>query len=409
MITAEEILELPATSRVVPAARVPLQVGSNTSVSVVIPAKNVAAYIGETLASALAQAEVTEVIVVDDGSTDGTTAIVRAIRDPRLRLTTNGASGVSAARNLGAQHASGQWLLFLDADDRLRPGAVAALLAAARGAPRAVLVYGDYNTIDSEGRQIGRRDLLKGRRKPSGDVLARLAAGNFIVNGGIALARAEAFRAIGGFDVSLRYCEDWHCWCRLAAIGEFEFAPNLLLDYRLHTANTMNAAVRTPQDFFPAIARVFDDGLIMARLPAGMAAGLRKAAEVHLVTYSAMQAVRFGRYRQAFAYLGMVGRRSLKSLPRSAVRVALACFGHLARRLGVRRDLRGLIRFRLDAERGEQRAERDHHGMHRDDGRRRFQQAGRAHQRQRQPPEHLRKHPHAAPPRPARPWTAHDN
>jgi len=49
---------------------------------------------------------------------------------------------------------------------------------------------------------------------------ARLAAGNFIVNGGIALARAEAFRAIGGFDVSLRYCEDWHCWCRLAAIGE---------------------------------------------------------------------------------------------------------------------------------------------------------------------------------------------
>jgi glycosyltransferase involved in cell wall biosynthesis len=240
---------------------------------------------------------------------------------------TNDSAGVSAARNLGARCASGEWLLFLDADDRLRPGAVAALLAAARNAPRAVLVYGDYNTIDSEGRQIGRRDLLKGRRKPSGDVLARLAAGNFIVNGGIALARAEAFRAIGGFDVSLRYCEDWHCWCRLAAIGEFEFAPNLLLDYRLHTANTMNAAVRTPQDFFPAIARVFDDGLIMARLPAGMAAGLRKAAEVHLVTYSAMQAVRFGRYRQAFAYLGMVGRRSLKSLPRSAVRVALACFG----------------------------------------------------------------------------------
>ena len=85
--------------------------------------------------------------------------------------------------------------------------------------------------------------------------------------------------------------------------------------------------MRTPQDFFPAIARVFDDGLIMARLPEGMAAGLRQAAEVHLVTYSAMQAVRFGRYRHALAYLGMVGRRSLKSLPRAAVRVALACFG----------------------------------------------------------------------------------
>lgn len=327
LITAEDVLDLPVSSRVATPARLPLPVGSTTSVSAVIPAKNVAAYVGETIVSALAQGEVTEVIVVDDGSTDNTISIVRAIRDPRLRLMTNDSAGVSAARNLGARHASGEWLLFLDADDRMRPGAVAALLAAARGAPRAVLVYGDYNTIDSEGRQIGRRDLLKGRRKPSGDVLTRLAAGNFIVNGGIALARAEAFRAIGGFDTSLRYCEDWHCWCRLAAIGEFEFASKLLLDYRLHTANTMNAAIRTPQDFFPAIARVFDDGLILARLPAGTAAGLRQAAEIHLVTYSAMQAVRFGRYREAFTYLGMVGRRSLKSLPRSALRVALACFG----------------------------------------------------------------------------------
>lgn len=327
MITAEDVLELPATSRVGPVARLPLPATSVPLVSVVIPAKNVAAYIGETLASALAQSEVGEVIVVDDGSTDDTTAIVRAIRDPRLRLMTNDAAGVSAARNLGARYASGEWLLFLDADDRLRAGAAAALLTAARGAPRAVLVYGDYNTIDSEGRQIGRRGLLKGRRKPSGDVLTRLAAGNFIVNGGIALARAEAFRAIGGFDTSLRYCEDWHCWCRLAAIGEFEFAPKLLLDYRLHTANTMNAAVRTPKDFFPAIARVFDDGLILARLPGRMTAGLRLAAEIHLVTYSAMQAVRFGRYRDAFAYLAMIGQRSLKSLPRATLRVALARFG----------------------------------------------------------------------------------
>lgn len=327
MITAEDVLELPAAYRAAAAARLPLPVNSVALVSVVIPAKNAAAYVGETIASALAQGDVAEVIVVDDDSTDDTVAIVRAVRDPRLRLIYNDSAGVSAARNLGARYASGEWLLFLDADDRLRAGAVAALLAAARGAPRAVLVYGDYNTIDSEGHQIGRRGLLKGRRKPSGDVLTRLAAGNFIVNGGIALARAETFRAIGGFDTSLKYCEDWHCWCRLAAIGEFEFAPKLLLDYRLHTANTMNAAVRTPRDFFPAIARIFDDGLIVARLPGGTAAGLRLAAELHLITYSAMQAVRFGRYREAFGYLGMVGRRSLKALPRAAARTALARIG----------------------------------------------------------------------------------
>lgn len=296
-------------------------------VSVVIPAKNAAAYIGETIASALAQADVSEVIVVNDGSIDDTVAIVQAIRDPRLCLIMNDASGVSAARNLGARSAHGDWLMFLDADDRLRPDAVTTLLTAAQTAPHAVLAYGDYNTIDSEGHTIGRRGLLKGRRKPSGDVLERLASGNFIVNGGIMLVRAEAFRATGGFDVSLRYCEDWHCWCRLAATGEFAYVPKLLLDYRLHTANTMNAAVRTPQDFFPAVARVFDDELILGKLPSGAAPRLRRAAEIHLVTYAATQAVRFGRYREALGYLGMVGRRSLKVVPRSAVKIALSYFG----------------------------------------------------------------------------------
>ncbi|QPF95388.1 glycosyltransferase [Bradyrhizobium commune] len=296
-------------------------------VSVVVPAKNAAIFIGETIDSALMQSGVDEIIVVDDGSTDDTVAIVRSIDDPRLRLLRNDATGVSAARNLGARSARGDWLIFLDADDRLRAGAVTTLLKAAKAAPRAVLVYGDYNTIDSAGQAIGRRGLLKGRQKPSGNVLERLASGNFIVNGGIMLVRADAFRTSGGFDHSLRYCEDWHCWCRLAAIGEFAYVPKLLLDYRLHTANTMNAAVRTPEDFFPAVARVFSDELILTKLPDGSAPRLRQAAEIHLVTYSATQAVRFGRYREALAYLGMVGRRSLKAVPRSAAKIALACIG----------------------------------------------------------------------------------
>ncbi len=298
------------------------------SVSVVIPAKNAALYIREAIDSALSQGEtVAEVVVVDDGSTDDTTAIVRSIHNDRVRLLPNDSVGVSAARNLGARTARGHWLLFLDADDRLRPGAVPTLTAAAKATPRAVLIYGDYDLIDGAGRPIGRRGLLQGRRKPSGDVLARLARGNFIVNGGIMLVRADAFQAGGGFDETLRYCEDWHCWCRLAAIGEFAFVPALLLDYRLHAANTMSAAVRSPRDFFPAVERVFGDRLILDKLPAGAVLGLRKAAEIHLMTYSATQAVRFGHYREALAYLGIVGRRSPVAIPRSALKLALAYFG----------------------------------------------------------------------------------
>ncbi|WP_084801564.1 glycosyltransferase [Bradyrhizobium sp. Ec3.3] len=301
---------------------------SASFVSIVIPAKNAAAYIRETIDSALAQsADVGEVIVIDDGSSDDTVAIVRSIRDSRLHLVANELTGVSAARNLGARTAHGDWLLFLDADDRLRSGAVATLVAAAKAAPAAVLVYGDYDLIDSDGRPIGRRDLLQGRKKPSGDVLTRLARGNFIVNGGIMLVRADAFRTSGGFDERLKFCEDWHCWCRLAAIGDFQFVPALLLDYRLHTANTMNAAARSPRDFFPAVERVFADELILGKLAPESRPGLRQAAEIHLITYAATQAVRFGRYGDALSYMRMVGQRSLTALPRSLAKLVLARFG----------------------------------------------------------------------------------
>ncbi len=328
MTTANTVLEAPADAPASADGRASSPAAAAAKVSVVIPAKNAAAYIGEAVESALAQgADVAEVVVVDDGSTDDTAAIVRSIRDSRVRLMRNASAGVSAARNCGARLAGGDWLLFLDADDRLRHDAVATLMAAARSASRAVLIYGDYDLINSEGRSIGRRGLLKGRRKPSGDVLARLARGNVLVNGGIMLVRADAFRTSGGFDETLKYCEDWHCWCRLAAIGEFAFVPALLLDYRLHTANTMSAATRSPRDFLPAVDRLFRDELILGRLPAEQVPGLHQAAEIHLLTYSGTQAIRFGRYREAFAYLGLVARRSLAALPRAVAKLLLAFVG----------------------------------------------------------------------------------
>ena len=216
-----------------------------------------------------------------------------------IRLIANGGMGVSAARNTGARAASGEWLMFLDADDRLRRGAVAALLRAATPESEAVAIYGDYSRIDRNGRRIGVRRLLGGRAKPSGQVLARLVAGNFIVNGGMMIVRAVAFAAAGGFDETMRYCEDWHCWCRLAALGEFRFIPALLLDYRVHADNTMNAVMRSPQDFLPAAESVFGDRAIVDRLPPRSISSLRRAAEAHLIAYAATQAIRFGEYRKS--------------------------------------------------------------------------------------------------------------
>ncbi|MBV9563430.1 MAG: glycosyltransferase [Bradyrhizobium sp.] len=112
-----------------------------------------------------------------------------------------------------------------------------------------------------------------------------------------------------------------------AEVGAFHFVPAQLLDYRLHAANTTGGAIRSPKDFMPAAERVFGDALILSRLPATATPRLRRAAEIHLLTYSAAQAIRFRRYGAAFSYLGMVGRRSLLSIPRSAVSLSLACVG----------------------------------------------------------------------------------
>jgi glycosyltransferase involved in cell wall biosynthesis len=298
------------------------------SVSVVMPVKNGARHIHEAIESALSQGpDVAELIVVDDRSTDSTPEIVRAFQDPRIRMLTNDGSGVSAARNAGARSASGKWLLFLDADDRLRSGAVQELLKAALSSPLAVVAYGDYDRIDEEGRSIGRRALLGGRTKPSGQLLQRLAAGNFIVNGGVMIIRSATFAAAGGFDETLRYCEDWHCWCRLAALGSFCFTPRLLLDYRVHKSNTMNAALRSPRDYLPAVRRVFSDPAILAKLPGRLVPALERAAEVHLITYAAAQAVRFRGYRQAAMYALMAARRYPLATPRVTLRVGLAFLG----------------------------------------------------------------------------------
>jgi GT2 family glycosyltransferase len=209
----------------------------------------------------------------------------------------------------------------------LRPGAVSALLAAAVGEWRSVAIYGDYSRIDARGNPMGARRWLRRRAKPGGYILPQIVAGNFIVNGGVMIVRAKSFAAVGGFDESLRYCEDWHCWCRLAAIGEFKFIPRLILDYRIHGESAMNGKARAPQDFLPAAHLVFSDRTIVDKLPGHLVGALQSAAEVHLISYAAVQAARFHDFRKSFAYAAMAGRRSSAATPAMALRVGLALFG----------------------------------------------------------------------------------
>lgn len=290
-------------------------------VSVIIPVRNGQAYVAEAVVSVIAQGEaVAEIIVVNDRSGDRTVDIVSALAAPRLRLlhTEGAGAGVSFSRNLGLQRARGEWVMFLDADDRLRRGAVSMLLEGT-DAPQTVAVYGDYERIDARGAAVGRRRWLRGARdKPSGAVLETLLAGNFIVNGGVMLVRRKAFASIGGFDGTLRYCEDWHAWCRLATCGPFAYRPNAhVLDYRVHDDSTMMARRHSLSDYRPALDAVFSDPGIRAKVPARRLPFLKERATAHLETYLLSQAVRSRRFDEMFSGFADMLRRDPLRLPRT--------------------------------------------------------------------------------------------
>ncbi len=296
-------------------------------ISVVIPVRNGAAFIAEAVTSALAQVPpVAQVIVVDDGSTDATASILAVIDDARLTVISGPAAGVSAARNAGFAAVTTEWVLFLDADDRLKPGAPAALLAAATDA--AVAVYGDYERIDARGARAGRRGLMRSRQKPGGMILELLLHGNFIVNGGVMLIRTTAFRELGGFDASLRYCEDWYAWCRLAALGAITYVRGLhVLDYRAHEHSVMMHKALSIDDYRPALDRIFGDPLLIGKLDRASRSALYQAAEAHLESYLVAQAIRAGRYGVAAQGLGRTLLQHPGQMPRMLLMSGVAFAG----------------------------------------------------------------------------------
>jgi glycosyltransferase involved in cell wall biosynthesis len=302
-----------------------------SGVSVIIPVRDGEAHIAEAVTSALCQGpKVIEVIVVDDGSRDASASIVRAIADPRIKILETGPEGgrgVSAARNFGFAASHGQWVMFLDADDRLRPGAIAGLLETAEG-QNAVAIYGDYERIDGAGRSKGRRGAIRGRQKPSGDILRAILAGNMIVNGGIMIIDRATFADLGGFDQTLRYCEDWHAWCRVAARGQILYRPGAhILDYRVHGDSTMMSRIHVLDDYRPALDAIFADKEIRAAIPGEELATLKHRATNHLSDYLLGQAARARRFDVVLSGLGARLLHNPKRFPRTLALCAAAIAG----------------------------------------------------------------------------------
>ncbi|MEK7684054.1 MAG: glycosyltransferase [Verrucomicrobiota bacterium] len=205
-------------------------------VSVVIPTHNRAHYILDAVVSALNQGpEVGEVIVVDDGSTDNTLAVLQRVSDSRLRVLRQTQSGPVAARNQAWQQARGRWIQFLDSDDGLETGAVPSLLAAARKNP-ARIAYGIASVHAQKLELLPHYTFCFAHR--SGNILSEFCfyAGGTILSCLLPRPAIVEVGGFGGFPESAD-CEDFDFGLRLALRYEFTYVSRICYKIRMHDAN----------------------------------------------------------------------------------------------------------------------------------------------------------------------------
>jgi glycosyltransferase involved in cell wall biosynthesis/SAM-dependent methyltransferase len=207
------------------------------TVAVVITTFNHARFLGEAIDSVLAQTRpVDHIIVVDDGSTDDPHQVVSGYPGVTFIRQTN--QGLSAARNTGLKAAGDDYVLFLDADDRLTPLAVETHLRSFAEKPQAVFAYGAYRFIDAEGHET----VLVPLQDISLDPFGSLLGGNRIGMHATVLYRRQALVDAKGFDTALKAAEDYDTYLRISRASEVAVADEIVAEYRRHGANmSLNA------------------------------------------------------------------------------------------------------------------------------------------------------------------------
>ncbi len=202
-------------------------------VSVVIPTHNRANLLGRAVRSVLAQTfSDLEVLIADDASTDETSAMLRAIGDPRikhLRHDTN--RGVSAARNTGLTNAAGEFIAFLDDDDEWLPEKLRIQLSRFEELGDSVgLVYSGFYELKGETNRVVAEVIPTER----GRIFESLLRQGTFSHASAILVRARCFETVGLFDETIRYGEDFDMWLRLAKKYEFDFVPVSLVRRYVH-------------------------------------------------------------------------------------------------------------------------------------------------------------------------------
>jgi glycosyltransferase involved in cell wall biosynthesis len=217
-------------------------------VSVVIPVYNHEAYVARAIESVLAQTyRNLQVIAIDDGSTDGSMAVLRSFDDPRLEVLHQRNRGAHHTLNRGIRLARGQYISVLNSDDVYDRGRLARFVAICERKPKVAACFSHIDIIDGKGRVVGHIDgpshnpSWRPPGRSSGDrhdPLIDLLGGNYLATTSNLFCRRSIVTALGPFR-SFRYAHDFDFFARLCSKHEIEMVERPLLLYRTHATNTI--------------------------------------------------------------------------------------------------------------------------------------------------------------------------
>jgi glycosyltransferase involved in cell wall biosynthesis len=232
--------------------------GTAPAISVILPTHNRAAQVQQAIQSVLAQTWTDyEVIVVDDGSTDGTEAALGPLaREGRIRYVRQANAGPAAARNHGLRLARGGLITFLDDDDLYEPRKLEAQAAYFSGHPDAVFLHSCFSKFNDAGEDLGVRDTtwFLGWLYP--EILAHWG---MMIAAPTVMVRRGVLDEVGGFDEELRWAEDPDLWRRIARRHPFHVLPESLVRVRQQSVSVSSDKTRAAAHFHRMLEKAFAD------------------------------------------------------------------------------------------------------------------------------------------------------
>ena len=212
--------------------------------SVLLPVRDAAAHVTRALASVLDQTLADlEVVVVDDGSTDGTAALLDRVDDDRVRVVHRPFAGLVASLNAGLALVRARYVARMDADDLCAPDRLARQVAFLDAEPDVVVVGSAFDVIDEDDRVVKVEAML-----PDDDDLRReLYLRNPFAHGSVML-RADSLREVGGYRDGYVAAEDYDLWRRLATVGRLANLDAVLYHWRQHASGVSQTASSSQHD-----------------------------------------------------------------------------------------------------------------------------------------------------------------